>query len=94
MYRERVYVCPVPLDSLDHEQEPCRSFLLRALMTHGVKRISFARRGGSKEPLHPLPDEAMLVHGSAGRFGKPPEERWGCDTQCGSSVAIPMEVGE
>jgi hypothetical protein len=81
MYRERVYVCPVNLAEVDHEQPDCRQFLLQALATDGVRRISFARRGGSREPLTPEPDEAMLIHASGGKFGKPAESRWGCDVQ-------------
>jgi hypothetical protein len=76
MYRERTYICPVDLWSLDEPAE-CRQFLLRALSTPGVRRVSFVRRGGAATPLQPAPDEAMLVHASDGKFGRPAEERWG-----------------
>ena len=89
MYRERVYVCPVDLSELDHEQPDCRRFLLAALSISGVRRVSFARRGGAREPLQPEPDEAMYVHASDGRFGKPAETRYGRDVQR-AGVALPI----
>lgn len=91
MFRERVYVCPVDLADINVEPVDRQQFLLRALATDGVRRISFARRGGSRDPLKPAPDEAMMVHASGGMFGRPAEERWGADTSRGHGRVVVYE---
>ena len=91
MYREKVFVCPVNLDELDHLPPALRRFALQALQREGIGRVSFVRRGGLKDPMLPKPDEAMFIYGTGGMFPKDPEVRYGSKVEkFASEQSIPF----